>query len=171
MFRVINIIILLAFLLPVTTIGQEDKVSWQREETTQLGLHLFHSPHVYNMPTTETLQKGDIEFEISHRFFPPVNNGFEDFWGLDGPVFYRLALGYGITDKTVVTLGRSNLNDNVDFRVKREMLEIRNNTFPSEIGLRGGFAWNTDVFNRDASDSKNFQYYEQLILNKLYDEK
>lgn len=134
-------------------------------------LHLFHSPHVFNLPTTETLQKGDLEFEISHRFFPTVSSGFEDFWGLDGPVFNRLALGYAFTNKTVATIGRSNRNDNVDLRVKQQLFEFRNEISPAELAASGGIAWNTDVFNRDASDSKNFQYYGQFIINTLYKKK
>jgi hypothetical protein len=168
--KIINTVVLLTFVTAGISVGQEDKISWKRQETTKLGVHLFHSPHVFNLPTTETLQAGDLEFEISHRFFPTINSGFEDFWGLDGPVFNRLALGYGITDKTDFTIGRSNLNDNVDFRLKREMFEFSHDLLPSELALAGGLAWNTDVFDRDTYDSKNFQYYGQLVINTLYKE-
>ena len=152
--------------------AQENKISWQRSAPVQeLDLFLFHSMQSVNLPTTETLQKNDLEFEISHRFIPTIRTGGKELWGFDGPVNIRFALAYGITNKTVVALGRSNLDDNYDLTFKQKVFQFRNDILPTVIGIRAGAAWNTDIPNRKASHNRNFQYYAQLIINSMYNKK
>jgi hypothetical protein len=149
--------------------AQDSQVHWKRSESpTRLDLQLFHSTQVVNLMTAETLQRGDILFEISHRFFPAVHEGMDAFYGLDGPVNMRLGLGYAISNRMIVTLARSNVNDNVDLWVKYKALQIRSSMLPISIAVQGGSAWNTqEYFGRKRSDSKNFQYYGQLIANTM----
>lgn len=150
---------------------QESKIKWKRGEAEEQELHLFHSTHAVNLPTAETLQKGNLEFEISHRFIPTIKSGSKDLYGFDGPVNMRIALGYGITDRLFAALGRSNENDNVDLWLKYNAIQIPGKVLPFVIALRGGAAWNTDVTDRADGDSKNFQYYGQLIINTMLDKK
>lgn len=158
------------FLVPMLH-AQERKVRWERSEPEKLDLHLFHSPHAINLPTAETLKKGDWEFEISHRFLPLIDDS-DALYGLDGPVNMRMALGYAWTNRLVTTIGRSNVRDNVDLTIKHKTLQLRHETFPVLIGFQGGFAWNTaELPDRDRTDSKNFQYFGQLIANTLYKKK
>ncbi|MGD9898820.1 MAG: DUF5777 family beta-barrel protein [Calditrichaceae bacterium] len=148
--------------------AQDKKIRWQRSRTlTEPDLQLFHSTQSVNLPTAETLQKGDFEFEISHRFFPTINEGPDTFYGLDGPVNMRLALGYAINNRMIVTLGRSNVSDNVDLQFKYKFLQLRGEKLPVLVAGRVGAAWNTEVGGRDKGDPDNFQYYGQLIINTL----
>lgn len=135
---------------------------------------LFRSTMTANFPTAETVKKGDFEFEISHRFEPSVNDGFDNLYGFDGPVNMRIALGYGITDHLIFTFGRSNLLDNWDFQFKYKLLQIRGKTLPSNIAIRAGVALNTAIpvgsdgeGVRGRLDGRNFQYYGQLIYNTM----
>ena len=75
---------------------------------------IFHSPQSANLPTAETLQKGQWLFEISHRFFPPVSDGADALWGFDGPVINRLGLAYAASDRVMFGVLRSNLSDNLE---------------------------------------------------------
>lgn len=150
------------------------EIKWKRteEDTTNMEeLHLLHSTQGIDLPTAETLQKGNFEFEISHRFVPNTSTGSKYLWGLDGPVNMRLALGYGITDRLYLTLGRSNVNGNVDLWLKYNAIQIPNDILPIVAALRGGLAWNSNAPNRPQGDSKNFQYYGQLIINTLIEKK
>ncbi len=52
--------------------------------------------------------------------------GYDAFWGLDGPANIRFALGYAPTDHMVVTLGRSNVTDNLDLQLKFRGSERQN---------------------------------------------
>ncbi|MCF8240094.1 MAG: DUF5777 family beta-barrel protein [Melioribacteraceae bacterium] len=151
-----------------TSIAQ---VKWQRDEPAKIDMHLFHSIQSINLPTAETLQKHDIQFEISHRFIPTLKSGSKDLWGFDGPVNIRLALGYAITDHALITLGRSNTDDNLDLWIKQRLFEIESDILPILISARAGAAWNSQPINRSSSDNRNFQYYAQLIINTMIDKK
>ena len=78
----------------------------------------FNGWKVVNTPTSRMVDKGDWLFLISHRFFPPINEGYDAFWGLDGSGIIFLNMGYAITNNLFVNLGRSNSSDNVQFDVK-----------------------------------------------------
>ena len=78
----------------------------------------FWGTRLVNLPTTQALGKGQILFRISHRFFPAVKDGFDEFFGLDGPAAMLLGLGYGITDNFSVMLSRSNRFKDVELAFK-----------------------------------------------------
>jgi len=146
--------------------GQEPQPRWERRlEASEPRITVFHSPMAIHLPTAETLGRGEWQFEISHRFRPPLSDGAEAFWGLDGPVNMRIGLGYALTDRALLTLARSNVRDNLDLHLKLRALEGRAGSVPLMVGILGGVAWSTEVAGRDATDSGNFQYYGQLILN------
>ena len=74
--------------------------SWKR--TTQpkiVDLELFHTTQTANFPTTESLQKGNMMYEISHRFLPSIKDGYDELYGLDGPTIIRFTLVYGCTGR------------------------------------------------------------------------
>ena len=144
---------------------------WQRSEPVAQELHLFHSPYVAMLPTAETLQKGDWEFEVSHRFSTPISEGSRTFWGMDGPALIRLALGYSITDKMMIHVGRSNLMDNLELELKYKFAQMHHDTFPVLIALRGGIAYNGEIFNPVKSNSRRYQYYAQIIANTMIQKK
>ncbi|MCZ7556914.1 MAG: DUF5777 family beta-barrel protein [Bacteroidia bacterium] len=166
----------LFFLLVPLVIGAQglaqDGSGWKRsEEAEPPPLELFHSTHAVNLPTATTMQQGNFEFEISHRFIPTIKDGSTTLWGFDGPVNIRLALGYAWSDDGVVTLGRSNVQDNLDLTVKHKLLAIRHEVMPLLVAARAGLAWNTDVPGTDTWDTDNAQWFAQLILNTMYDER
>ncbi len=149
----------------------QDGGSWKRAEETDVPpLELFHSTHAVNLPTATTMQKGNFEFEISHRFIPTLKDGSEALWGFDGPVNIRLALGYAWSDDGVVALGRSNAQDNLDLTVKHKLFAIRHEVMPLLVAARAGLAWNNEVPGMDAWDSDNAQWFAQLIVNTMYGE-
>jgi len=146
--------------------GQEGARQWERRtEATRPPLVAFHSTQAINLPTAETLVRGEWQFEIAHRFQLPVSDGSDAFWGLDGPVYMRLGLGYAPLDRLLVTLARSNFMDNWDLQAKVRALELEAGPFPVLVALQGGAAWSSDVPERDSGDRGNFQYYGQLIVN------
>jgi hypothetical protein len=151
-----------------TTAAQAQEPRWQRRtDAVRSGLEAFHSTGSFNLPTAETMQRGVFQFEISHRFLPPVSDGVQGLWGFDGPVNIRLGLGYAFSDRFMATFSRSNQDDNLDLQVKFRGLEIRNETVPLMIGLLAGGAWSTEVVSGSATDARNFQAYGQLIFNTL----
>jgi hypothetical protein len=168
-----NKIILVLLTLNISYLAQPQ---WKKsEEKVELKLALFHSTQTANFPTTESLEKGNWMYEISHRFIPSINEGIDALYGFDGPASIRFALAYGITDDLMATFGRSNTTDNYDFQFKQKLLEIDNEYLPSVLSLLGGFAINTEVpsnLDRAPGDFDNMQFYAQLIYNgMLFDKK
>jgi len=159
-----------AFLVSLVSTGglraQDPAPRWERRvEATRPPVTIFHSTQAINLPTAVTLAKGEWQFEIAHRFFPSVSEGQDAFWGLDGPVFMRIALGYAISDQAQMTLARSNFQDNWDLQGKLHLLEWSGGPLPVTAAVQGGAAWSSEVSGRESSDKGNFQYYGQLILN------
>lgn len=146
--------------------AQDPPRRWERRlGATEAPLTVFHSTQAINLPTAVTLRRGEWQFEIAHRFFPPVTEGHEALWGLDGPAFMRIGLGYAVTDRLLLTAARSNLQDNWDLQGKLQVLAPPEGGLPLQVALQGGVAWSTDVAGRDSGDRGNVQYYAQLILN------
>jgi len=157
--------LILLFLL--ITCVQAQNIKWRRSEKSVPPLELFHSTHVINLPTAETLQKGDFEFEISHRFVPALQEGYRSLWGLDGPADIRLALGYAPADEIIITLGRTNVNNNLDLQFRYQMIKIKNDIVPVLGTLNLGSAWNSYIADRPNDDTRNFQYFAQFAVNTL----
>jgi hypothetical protein len=128
---------------------------------------VFHSPQAANLPTAETLKKGEWLFEISHRFFPPVSDGADALWGFDGPVTNRLGLAYAASDRVMLGVLRSNRSDNVELNVRARLFEGGSEAVPVMIGLMGGLAWNTQAPTGAGADENESQQYAQLMFNAL----
>ncbi|MBM3295657.1 MAG: hypothetical protein FJY82_14220 [Candidatus Aminicenantes bacterium] len=67
----------------------------------------FWGTTVANLPTTTPLDKGRILFRVSHRFFPSATGGGA-FLGFGGPAFILIGLGYGLSDRLFLDVGRTN---------------------------------------------------------------
>ena len=161
-------LIFFVLIIPVFLFSQS---RWKREiPIVKQETQLFHSIKTANLPTAETLQKGNFFYEISHRF-AKINDGYDALYGLDGPVNMRTALSYGISDNFTVCIGRSNVQDNLDINVKYKIFVLDNETFPSKVALKAGIAFNTETYagikKRDAFDSNSRQYYFQVIYNLM----
>ena len=130
---------------------------------------VFHSPQAANLPTTVTFPQGNLLFEISHRFQPPVSNGAEDLWGFDGPVNNRLGLAFAATERLMLGALRSNRDDNLELNAKLRLFDGGSAVLPLSLGVMGGVAWNTaEVFGAEDNET---QIYAQLIMNVLLGER
>jgi hypothetical protein len=168
--KIFTLIVVLVFAIAPLN-GQ--KVKWQKKKSSgKTQLHLFHSTHGINLPTAETMQQGDFEFEVSHRFLSTVDQGFNTFWGMDGGAHMRLALGYAITNDLMVTLGRSDVNVNWDLRAKYRILQLNNKVLPMLFAIQAGSAYNQADIPQLCDGSKladdKTQFYGQFIANTMY---
>lgn len=153
-----------ALTLPTARPTAAQEPSWSRDRgPTEPRLALFHSTQAVNLPTAETLNGGELLFEIAHRFEPAISEAEDALFGLDGPVFLRLGLSYAVTDRLMVGVTRSNLLDNYDLNVKLRLAGIRGRV-PLMVGLSGGLGYNGDV---PESVDRKTQMYGQLILNSM----
>ncbi len=126
----------------------------------------FWGTRLIGLPTGRTMEKGDLLFRVSHRFIPSVRSGYDAFWGLDGSAAILLSLGYGITDRVGITLGRTNLFQEMELSATWLMLEQGENAaLPFSVSVNGGLCWAAQKRDgRSAFNSRNFKVAAQVIL-------
>ena len=166
--RVVYAALICSVLLPMVISAQQRPDRFQRrEQAVIIPPTVFHSQQSANLATAQTMLKGEWLFEISHRFFPPVSQGAEALWGLDGPVANRFGLAYAITDRAMVGILRTNVDDNFELNAKARLFEGSSESVAMMVGATGGVAWNmSDPGSSGARDNET-QAYAQLILNTL----
>ncbi|NCG31803.1 MAG: hypothetical protein GWP44_02885 [Proteobacteria bacterium] len=153
--------------LPAIGAAQERPERFERrEQATEIPVTVFHSTQAANLPTAETLAKGEVLFEISHRFLPAVSDGADALWGFDGPVYNRFGLAVAATDRVMFGLLRSNLDDNLELNAKVRLWDRRSGTTSFMVGAMGGVAWNTQT--SVPADDNESQAYGQLMLNVAF---
>ena len=171
-FRAIWLLTLLGGLPPALAGAQP---SWKANTPAAAPrVELFRAIRTANYPTTETLYSGDFHYEISHRFLPPIEEGYKANFGFDGPANIRTSLSYGLSDRLMATLGRSNVLDNLDLQLQYRWLQFPQAPAPLVLALNAGLAWNTDMpayVDRGAASRDNLQYYFQVVVNTLVDGK
>jgi len=104
-------------------------------------------------------------FEISHRFLPSFSAGADALWGLDGPVYNRLGLAYAPSDRVMVGLLRSNLDDNLELNAKASLASGGMGGVRYALGVMGGFAVNFGAIEGDGIEDNESQYYVQAMIN------
>jgi hypothetical protein len=127
----------------------------------------FNGWKVVNTPTSRMVDKGDWLFLISHRFFPAVDAGYDAFWGLDGSGVIFLNMGYAITNKLFVNLGRSNSSDNVQLDVKYGLKnQYPGDQLPFAAAVQTSINWITEKLgNKDRFRSEAFKFSAQAIFS------
>lgn len=146
--------------------GQEPPVTWERRQApARVPVTVFHATQSANLPTAETLRRGEWLFEVSHRFAPAISGGADVLWGLDGPVVNRLGLAYALTDRAMVGILRSNLRDNVELGGKVRVAEGEGDDLAWMLAFAGGVAWNTEIPDAPGFDGSEMQARAQVVAD------
>lgn len=137
------------------------------EEKREFRKPAFWGTRVINLPTTRSIGKGRILFRISHRYFSSVKDGYDAFYGLDGPAAILLSLGYGFTDNLSLTLARSNRFKETEFSLKWIIFEQRKNSalpFSAAINIGGSLVTQSQP-GKKTFRSENMKLSLQLSLS------
>lgn len=149
--------------------GSPEKIPVKTESTQQKKLTkpAFWGMRLVNLPTTQTIDKRKVLFRISHRYFPAVSDGIDDFYGLDGPAAILLSLGYGISDRLSISLARSNRFKEVELSLKWLLLEHGEiKTLPVSAALNFGGGLITDIEDGEKTfQSENLKFNAQLSIS------
>ena len=150
------------------------QVEKKQDKAIKTGLQKpdFWGTRLINLPTTRSIGKGDVLFRISHRYFPAVKDGYDTFFGLDGPAAILLSLGYGLTDNFSFTLARSNRFKEIELSIKWTFLEqgkIQNLPFSAALNFGGSLVTQSQP-GKKIWRSENVRMNLQLSLShKLND--
>jgi hypothetical protein len=153
-----------------------DGKSLEEKENAQadnLNKPAFWGTRLVNLPTTQSIDKGNVLFRISHRYFPTVSDGYDEFYGLDGPAVILLSLGYGINDKLSITLARSNRFKEVELSLKWIAIEQgkdRGLPFSAALNIGGSMITDTEE-GETAFSSKNMKFNAQLSLSHQFSDR
>lgn len=145
----------------------------EEEPTTNYTTATFKTTRVINMHSVENAAGGVLDFRISHRF-GAVNTGVYDWFGLD-VASMRMGFEYGINDRLMVGIGRSNVNKEADAFVKYKIL--RQSTGKKNMPI--SMSWFSSAVVRMAKwedpDRKNYfssrlYYCHQLLIARKFNE-
>jgi hypothetical protein len=104
----------------------------------------FWGTRLINLPTTMTMERRDVLFRISHRFLGPVDEGIDTFFGLDSGANTLFSLGYGLTDRLGITVGRARLYQEWEFGLSWLAVEQGMTAgLPFSAALHAGLDWVT----------------------------
>jgi len=131
----------------------------------------FKTTRIINMHSVENAAAGVMDFRISHRF-GFINTGAYDLFGLDQALM-RIGLEYGITNRLMVGMGRSNVNKAYDSFLKYKILRqgIGKHNIPLSISYFASAVCNTVKWadpNRDNYFSSRMQYTHQLLIARKF---
>jgi len=144
----------------------------QNNET--LPIQIFQSPHLIHGQSSESLDKGVMDFRINHRF-GEIKSGLYDFFGADQATT-SLSLEYGFTDDLMFGLRRSSLHKTYEMFGKYKFLqqcEGEKNT-PLSLALYFNTAYVAEKWtnpDRDNLESSRYAYTTQLILARKFSDR
>ncbi len=126
----------------------------------------FWGTRLINLPTTHSIGKGEVLFRISHRYYPSTTEGYDSFYGLDGPAVILLSLGYGFSDNFSLTLARTKLDKEVELSMKWVLFRQEKSKMPLSAALNiGGSLVTQSQPDRDVFDADNMKFNIQAILS------
>jgi len=131
----------------------------------------FKTTRIINMHSVENAAAGVMDFRISHRF-GFINTGAYDLFGLDQALM-RIGFEYGISDRLMVGMGRSNVNKAYDSFLKYKILRQGSGkrNVPLSISYFASAVCNTVKWadpNRDNYFSSRMQYTHQLLIARKF---
>lgn len=121
--------------------AQEDEfIESMHDQGKKKVYNTFNGMRLINVNTTKTLEKGKLDFLITHRF-GNISGGFHSLWGFDNAANIRLAFNYGITDKLMVGVGRSKVREHIDGFVRYRFIEQKEKGVPVSVAFQGNTAF------------------------------
>lgn len=171
--------LLLPFLLFIQTSlqAQDDLESMLNDlvgEQTEYAKYAFKSTRIINAHSIENVAAGVLDFRILHRF-GSINGGAYELFGLD-QANVRFSFDYGITDRLMVGVGRSNVGKEYDGFVKYKILRQSSGkkSFPFSMSYVGGTVYNSlkwlDTALPEPPASYRLNYYHQLLFARKFSE-
>jgi len=152
--------------------GEENTQSPNGDSTDEPGKREFSKPafwgtRLINLPTTQSIGKGEVLFRVSHRYIPSVTSGYDSFYGLDGPAVILLSLGYGLSDNFSLTLARTKLDKEVELSLKWILFQQGDKSrmpFSGALNIGGSLVTESQP-DRDVFDADNMKFNIQAILS------
>jgi len=133
---------------------------------------VFKGLKIINIESTKLAEKGALYFIVAHRF-GSIENGFEDFFGLDIAVT-KLQLVYGVNEWINVGLARSSYQRTYGLHTKMRFLRQQEERIPFTLGFYGITTVNTlldKAFLPNLEFNQRLTHTAQLMISRKWNEK
>jgi mono/diheme cytochrome c family protein len=163
---------------PFGTLSQEDAekiTSWitsldpgqSYNSDTDNKKHAFLGLTAGNTPAAEVLAPGTWFFRISHRFAPAIKEGYDSFYGFDGPAVMMVTFGAAITGRLMMTIGRTNAGDAMEWTARYRIRDGSGHERPCSIAIQTTLGWETAKSpGRDRYSADAVSYSLQLPITR-----
>src|SRR5687768_5671219 len=168
--KTITLAIFASFVLSVTAQEVDDLLSLlEDEETVNYTTASFKANRVINLHSLENTAGGELDVKISHRF-GFLSGNFYELFGLDQATI-RIGGDYGISERLMVGIGRSNYEKTYDAFAKYKILRQSTGAkkMPITLSVLGTTAITTIKFqdpDRENFFSSRLYYTGQLIIGR-----
>ncbi len=160
-----NFVLLATLLLPPHFVNAQ--MERKRAFTDRPINDIFLSTRLAGTSTVTMMEKGDLNFMIMHNF-GEISTGIDNFYGIDGGANVRLAFDYGLTDKINIGIGRTSVDDNVDFTAKIALLQqMESDKIPVSIVLKGNLGITTEK-SYDISFTERLNFLTSLMIARKF---
>jgi hypothetical protein len=156
----IVLVFITIILVDIQSLSAQDKP--QKEYVYQT----FKDTRIINTYSTETLQKGVLDFRVAHRFGDILNqwnfnNLWADFLGFESAADVGFGVEYGITNNFMVgfhrTKGSSELRSLLHLNAKYKLLsQTKDNSMPISMAVAGILTVSTMPPSADETSLANF---------------
>jgi len=171
-----KIVFILCIAVPMLTFAQDDLLDELEDEVGDIQKGTvadaaFKGLKIVNFESTKIASKGDLYFIVSHRF-GTVQNGFDDFFGLDNAVT-KIAFLYGFTDWLNLGIARSTREASYGLHAKYSIVRQKNGGFPFNITGYNLATINTDLdrqFLPLLEFGNRLSYTSQLLISRKFNE-
>jgi len=142
------------------------------EEPTPRQRYAFLGWRAVNLPTNRAVPTRTLLITIGHRFNPRIDTGYETFFGLDGSSIIFLSIGYALTDRLYLNLGRSNAENDVELNAQYAFMRQVDGGIPLSLSARQSINWLTEappgatVFRAEA-----VKLSTQIIVSRAFDDR
>ncbi|WP_271766426.1 DUF5777 family beta-barrel protein [Aquimarina algiphila] len=126
-------VLILLLAMPCMLFAQDDLLD-ELESDVQEDNYVeaaFKGLKIVNFETTKLVNKRNLFFIVAHRF-GSVENGIDDFFGLDQAVT-QLKFIYGVTDAINIGIARSSFQKTYGGHIKYRLIRQKKNGFPFTI--------------------------------------
>ena len=146
----------------------EDDVKEKKQSSNEVK-YPFYGWKVLNLPTTRSLEKGNMLFLIGHRFNPLLSDGYDAFFGLDGSGIIYISLGYAITDKFMAAIARSNSADDIELQGRYSIAHQGgpDGGWPIGVSVQGSFNYvSQQLAHKDRFARERFKTTLQVSMTR-----
>jgi len=149
--------------------SQDEQDKKDKLNSTDYITATFKTTRMVNGQSIENVGEGIMDVKVSHRF-GTISQGAYGLWGLDAATM-RIGLDYGITNRLMVGVGRTNgglFDGFAKYRLLRQSTGKVN--MPVSVSLAGGTIWRTQKDPSLNHYSDRFNFSGQVLIARKFND-